>query len=139
MAQTSDIPLMSMLKERMSWLTKRQEVLSQNVAGASVPGFTPHDLKPMDFEQTLRDSTHQYGSASSLTVTNPRHIAMSSSSSGYELNETRDIETVPGGNSVSLEAQMIKVADTQAQYQAAANIYAKAITMMKVAIGRGGS
>ena len=139
MAQTSDIPLMSMLKERMSWLTKRQEVLSQNVAGASVAGFTPHDLKPMDFEQTLRDSTRQVGSASALTVTNPRHIAMSSTGGGYEVRETRDIEAAPGGNSVSLEAQMIKVADTQAQYQAAANIYAKAITMMKVAIGRGGS
>lgn len=30
---------------------------------------------------------------------------------------------------------MIKVADTQAQFQAAANIYAKAMTMMKTAIG----
>jgi len=139
MAQTSDIPLMSMLKERMSWLTKRQEVLAQNVAGASVPGFTPHDLKPMDFEKTLRDSTRQYGTSSSLTVTNPRHIAMTSSGGGYELQETRDIEATPGGNSVSLETEMIKVADTQAQYQAAANIYAKAITMMKTAIGRGGN
>ena len=139
MAQTSDIPLMSMLKERMSWLTKRQEVLAQNVAGASVPGFTPHDLKPMDFEKTLRDSTRQIGTASSLAVTNPRHIAMTRSGGGYELQETRDIEATPGGNSVSLETEMIKVADTQAQYQAAANIYAKAITMMKVAIGRGGS
>ena len=31
--------------------------------------------------------------------------------------------------------EMIKVADTQAQYAAAANLYAKAITMMKTAIG----
>ena len=30
---------------------------------------------------------------------------------------------------------MIKVADTQAQYQAATNLYAKAIDMMKMAIG----
>ena len=139
MAQTSDIPLMSMLKERMSWLTKRQEVLAQNVAGASVAGYTPHDLKTMDFEKTLRDSTRQAGSASSLAVTDPRHIATTSSSGGYELQETRDIEAAPGGNSVSLETQMIKVADTQAQYQAAANIYAKAFTMMKTAIGKGGS
>jgi flagellar basal body rod protein FlgB len=30
---------------------------------------------------------------------------------------------------------MIKVADTQAQYAAAANIYAKAVAMMRTAIG----
>ena len=36
---------------------------------------------------------------------------------------------------VSLEAEMIKVSDTQAQFQAAANIYAKAMSLMRTAIG----
>ena len=31
---------------------------------------------------------------------------------------------------------MIKVSDTQAQFQAAANLYAKAMSMMKTAIGQ---
>jgi flagellar basal-body rod protein FlgB len=31
--------------------------------------------------------------------------------------------------------EMIKVSDTQAQFQAAANLYAKAMTLMKTAIG----
>jgi len=137
--QTADIPLLSMLKDRMSWLSKRQDVLSQNVASANVPGYTPSDLKPMDFEKMLRSTTTMHSTTSQLTLTDPRHIAMRSSGGGYELQETRDIEAAPGGNSVSLESEMIKVADTQAQYQAAANLYAKAITMMKVAIGRGGS
>jgi len=137
--QTADIPLLSMLKDRMSWLSKRQDVLSQNVASANVPGYTPSDLKPMDFEKMLRSSTSMSSSASTLTLTDPRHIALSNSTSGYETRETPDVQAAPGGNSVSLESEMIKVADTQAQYQAAANIYAKTITMMKTAIGRGGS
>ena len=136
--QTDYIPLMSMLKDRMSWLSKRQDVLSQNVASASVPGYTPKDLKPVDFEKTLRHATGMAASASQLTTTNPRHIAVASANGGYETKDTPDVEAMPGGNSVSLENQMIKVADTQAQYQAAANLYAKAITMMKTAIGRGG-
>ena len=41
----------------------------------------------------------------------------------------------PNGNAVSLEMEMIKVSDTQAQFQAAANLYAKAMTLMKTAIG----
>jgi len=135
--QTNDIPLMSMLKDRMSWLTKRQDVLSQNVASVDVPGYTPKDLKPMDFSEMLRSANGLTAKASQLSVTNPRHIAISSSSGGFETQETPEAEAAPGGNSVSLEAEMIKVADTQAQYQAAANLYAKAIAMMKVAIGRG--
>lgn len=135
--QTNDIPLMSMLKDRMSWLAKRQDVLSQNVASADVPGYTPRDLKPMNFEQMLRSTTNMSSNASQLALTNPRHIAIRSASSGFESRETPDVEAAPGGNSVSLEAEMIKVADTQAQYQAAANLYGKAISMMKVAIGRG--
>ena len=54
----------------------------------------------------------------------------------FEDHETPDQEFSPNGNAVALEVQMIKVADTQAQYQAAANIYAKAMRMMKTAIGR---
>lgn len=137
--QTTDVPLLSLLKDRMSWLSKRQDILSQNVAGADVPGYTPRDLKPQDFEKTLRSTMSQ--SAASLTTTNPHHIAMTSSSAdaSFEIKNSPDVAAPPGGNSVSLEAEMIKVADTQAQYQAAANLYAKAITMMKVAIGRGGA
>jgi len=130
-----DIPLMSMLKDRMSWLSKRQELLAGNVASADLPGYTPRDLKAMDFEQTLRTSTAQLNAAGTLATTNPRHIAITSTHSGYEETENRDVAAAPNGNSVSLEQEMIKVADTQAQYQAATNIYAKAIGMMKTAIG----
>lgn len=138
--QVDDVPLMSMLKSRMAWLSKRQEVLAQNVAGADVPNYTPHDLKAMNFEDQLRSVTKSRNTAGSLTVTNPRHIAINSDkASGYETEEKRDVAAATNGNSVSLEQQMIKVADTQAQYAAAANLYAKAITMMKTAIGRGGS
>jgi flagellar basal-body rod protein FlgB len=133
--QVGDLPLMSMLKDRMAWLSHRQDVLSQNVASADLPGYTPRDLKPMDFEKQLRMTS----SAATLSTTNPRHIAASRASTGFEEMNKPDIESSPNGNSVSLEAEMIKVADTQAQYQAAANLYAKAITMMKTAIGRGGA
>ena len=48
------IPLLSMLKERMSWLNQRQNVLSQNVANIDTPGYTARDLKPVDFEKALK-------------------------------------------------------------------------------------
>lgn len=129
-----DVSLMSMLRTRMSWLHQRQDVLAQNVANADTPRFVAHDLKPLDFKDGLH--TPAFNNASNLRVTNTHHIAIRpEGATKFDDVETHDIEANPNGNSVSLEAEMIKVADTQAQFQAAANIYAKAMTMMKTAIG----
>src|SRR5215475_2587688 len=127
-----DLPLLTQLRQRMTWLNQRQDVLSQNVANADTPRFVARDLKELDFEQLMGAQ-----SGTQMTTTNARHIAISSAHAGkFEDHETPDQEASPNGNAVSLEVEMIKVADTQAQYQAAANLYAKAITMMKTAIGR---
>ena len=129
-----EVPLLAMLRERMTWLHQRQDILAQNVANADTPNYAARDLKPLNFEDAL-------GAASSgggMRTTNVRHISLSPShASKFEDHETPDQETGPNGNSVSLEMEMIKVSDTQAQFQAAANLYAKAMTLMKTAIGRG--
>jgi flagellar basal-body rod protein FlgB len=130
-----DVPLMSMLKSKMSWLEARQDVLSQNVANADTPGYAARDLKPMDFESLLKKANGARP-ASNLTVTDPRHIAVSPQSGGFDSAETPDVSASPNGNSVSLEEEMIKVSDTQGQYQAAANLYAKAMQLMRTALGK---
>ena len=129
-----DVSLMSMLRTRMSWLHQRQDVLAQNVANADTPKYVAHDLKPLDFKDRVH--TPAFANAATLRVTNPHHIAIHpGGSAAFDDMETHDVEASPNGNSVSLEAEMIKVADTQAQFQAAANLYAKAMTLMKTAIG----
>ncbi len=120
----------------MAWLSRRQALLSQNVASANVHGYTPRDLKPMDFEQELVAVTSSRVSAGTLSVTDPHHIACTRTNGDYEERRTPDVEASPDGNSVSLEEEMMKVADTQAQFQAATNLYAKTMMMMKTALGR---
>jgi flagellar basal-body rod protein FlgB len=69
-------------------------------------------------------------------TTNARHIAIApTSASKFDDVAAPDVASSPNGNAVSLEMEMIKVSDTQAQFQAAANLYAKAMTLMKTAIG----
>jgi flagellar basal-body rod protein FlgB len=127
-----EVPLFAMLRQRMNWLHQRQDVLSENVANADTPNYVARDLKPLDFEQALSGAAGK----PSLATTNVRHIALTPSRAGtFEDHEAPDQESSPNGNSVALEAEMVKVSDTQAQFQAAANIYAKAMNMMKVAIG----
>jgi flagellar basal-body rod protein FlgB len=127
-----DVPLFSMLRQRMSWLHQRQDTLSQNVANADTPRYVARDLKPLDFDDALNGVRQ----GTTMMTTNVRHIALTPSRSGtFEDHETPDQESSPNGNAVSLEMEMIKVSETQAQFQAAANLYAKAMTMMKTAIG----
>ena len=131
-----DIPLLSMLRQRMTWLNQRQDVLSRNVANVDTPGFVAHDLKAIDFSDVLRSTGASSTNGGVMRTTDPRHIAISpSKQTQFDDYETHDVESNPNGNSVSLEMEMIKVSDTQAQFQAAANLYAKAMTLMKTAIG----
>ncbi len=125
-----DVPLFSMLRERMTWLHQRQDLLSQNVANADTPGYVARDLRPLDFESALRGNAM----SSSMMTTDARHIAISGGGQ-FEDQEAPGHEYTANGTAVSLEQEMIKVADNQAQFQAAANIYAKAMTLMRTAIG----
>jgi flagellar basal-body rod protein FlgB len=129
-----DMPLLSMLRERMNWLHNRQDVLTQNVANADTPGYVSRDLKPQDFEALMRGNTRN---GSAMLSTDPRHISMKAGgASRFEDILAPGGVANPNGNAVSLEGEMIKVSETQAQFQAAANLYAKAMSMMKTAIGR---
>ena len=127
-----DVPLLSLLRERMTWLHQRQDVLSQNVANADTPGYVARDLKAQDFSDILSGETTR---GNALRATDPRHIAISTGGHTQFEEETTPGQANPNGNAVSLEQEMIKVSETQAQFQAAANLYAKALTMMKTAIG----
>jgi flagellar basal-body rod protein FlgB len=130
--ELQDLPLLTMLRQRMTWLNQRQDLLAQNVANSDTPRYVARDLKPLDFDQLVGGAQ-----GTNMMTTNSRHIAISSSRNGkFEDHETPDQEFNPNGNAVSLEVEMIKVSDTQAQFQAAANLYSKAMTMMKTAIGR---
>jgi flagellar basal-body rod protein FlgB len=139
MAMTpTDMPLLAMLKERMSWLSARQNVLAQNVANVDTPNYTAKDLKPVNFEDILKDSTTPSQFQGGMSVTDPRHISIGNKShADYSDVDSPDVAANPMGNTVSLEQEMIRVSDTQAEYQAASNLYAKAINMMRTAIGHG--
>lgn len=127
------IPLMAMLRQKMTWLNARQDILSQNVANADTPAYVARDLREMDFGETLKMEVR----GGRMVTTNARHITIAPTQmSKFEDYETPDQEANPNGNAVSLEQEMIKVSETQAQFAAAANLYAKTITMMKTAIGR---
>lgn len=130
----SNLPLIGLAAKRMAWLSRRQEVLSQNVANADTPGYKPVDLKPQDFRAMLHPSVTRVtlaapeegdGLAGTIPVRRFR-----------DAKEKNPYEEKPTGNAVSLEEQLLKVSQTQTDYSLVSTIYKKQIDLLKMAIGR---
>lgn len=120
------LPLMEQLKGRMQWLQSRQKVLSENVANADTPGFKPRDLRApskdtFSVQLAQTEGAHMGGIAGSQTA---------ASKAGQKF------ETVPSGNAVTLEDEMLKVAETQMDYQTVASLYSKSLGMLLIAVGK---
>jgi flagellar basal-body rod protein FlgB len=127
----SDIPILSMLRTRMQWHQARQEVLAENVANADTPNYRPRDLAPPSFDAAL--------GAASLTLarTDAGHLAGPFGGDGFAANRSQRYEVRPGGNGVSHEDEMMKVASNQMDYEAVASLYTRSLALIKLAVGKG--
>ena len=137
-----DLPIFELMKQRMQWLTARQQVLAQNVANADTPGYTARDLKDLDFGAMVERSGPMLHAVATQAghigspVTGSGHGLRTGQSTGGEVIKKPDFETSPTGNSVVLEDQMIKVAQTQMDYQTVTGLYSKSLGLIKIALGR---
>lgn len=126
-----DMALFKGIKGKMDWLGQRQAVLSKNIANADTPGYIPYDVKPLAFDDFV--------AAVEQTRTNPVHMVGMPAQSGGKTDEAETTyETAPSGNAVVLEEQVMKAAETGMDYQMMANLYTKTVSMLRIAIGRGG-
>lgn len=128
----NDMTLFSAVKNRLSWLTQRQEVLSQNIANADTPKYRAHDLKPFQFRDILRQQKIQIN----MDVTNPSHQGgrRKRIRDFAEEAERQPYETSPNGNSVILEEQMAKVNETGAKHKLVTQLYKKHLSMITMAV-----
>lgn len=122
----TDLPIVSALKTRLHWHQSRQKVLAENVANVNTPGFRPMDL--------AAPSPAGGGTGSlAMTQTSPLHLTTAGGSGSDAIRDGR-VETRPSGNAVSIEDEMLKVADNQADYQLAASLYQKSLAMLRTAV-----
>ena len=126
----SDIPILSMLRERMEWHQERQRVLAENVANADTSNYQAKDLAPPDFSRELS------AASVSLATTEPGHIAASSGGSQFALDTSARYEVRPRGNSVTHEDEMIKAASNQMDFDAVSGLYTHSLALIKLAVGR---
>ena len=132
----TDIPLLNQIKGRMSWLGDRQRVIAQNVANSDTPGYVARDLKvPASFEKVLNQSN----SSTRMMATNAMHYSPNPPKGGVNAVRTPDSETTLDGNSVVVEEQMLKMAESRMAYDTAISFYTKSMQMIRLAAKRPGS
>ncbi len=123
-----DIPdLMRTAQDLARHSAARQAVIAQNVAQADTPGFRARDLP--SFSAGLQ--------AGSLTATRPTHLDAAPTPARITPRPDRDAPAfAPNGNTVSLEREMMRAAETRQAHDMALATYASARTILRAALGR---
>ena len=126
----NDLPLMQAIRGRLSWLDQRQRVIAENVANADTPGYAARDLRqPTDFARAL-----QSAGGLQMARTSATHLTPPNAGPGrFTSSASPDSETTLDGNSVVVEEQMLKMAESRMAYDAAIGFYQKSMQMIRLA------
>ncbi len=116
----ASLDVFAVAEKRLAWIGQRQRVLAQNVANANTPGYAPRDIKP--FKDFMADET---SASEGLTlVSTGSELSRDPARTGVSLN----------GNSVALDEQLEKTAETDNAHQLATSVYKKYLSMFKSVI-----
>jgi flagellar basal-body rod protein FlgB len=117
-------------EKRLAWAGERQAVLARNIANISTPGFQASDSP--DFRQVLAGST---GVQPIRTAAN--HLAGTIDPGMTNRPRQGTTPHTVDKNSVRLEEQLMKVADTETINSTVTAIFKKYTSMFNIALGKG--
>ncbi len=133
--------ILSGIRTEMKFLSERQRVIAQNIANSETPGFKAREVAPPDFAALLGA---QGGGVSSIAqpsvkITDGMAALGAIQPRSAPIVLDKDItETKPDGNNVTLEDQLLKMGEIQADFATMTNLYRKQLSMLKTALGRNG-
>lgn len=123
------IELMNMARAMTDHAARRQIVVARNIANADTPDFKARDLE--EFE-----SSYRRNDIADMRRTRAQHIASPEWSPAAARVSRTETGISPNGNSVSLEEELVKAAETKREHDLSLSIYQSAMTMMRTSIGR---
>ena len=129
MDTSNNTGLMGLLVRKMQYDSQRSAVLAENVANVSTPGYKARDLTAFTFGDAMKQASV------GMATTDPKHIVPPNMAGVNASTVTaKTLETMPNGNSVDLETQMMEVSKTSVDYQQQISVYKKMMGMMKIAL-----
>lgn len=105
----------------------RMAVIAENVANADTPGYKAKDLP------AFADVYEEAGLE--MRATRPGHLSAQSRDAAPVADTVRGHES-PNGNSVSLEAEMVKSVETRQNHEMALAIYRATSDVIRASLGR---
>ncbi|TFI59651.1 flagellar biosynthesis protein FlgB [Sphingomonas parva] len=120
----------------MQHMSGRQKVIAQNIANSETPGFKAREVEAPDFSQMLG------AMEGGPRVVRPRVTisggmaalgARPTSGANGVILDKDTMETKPDGNNVTLEEQLLKMGQVQADFTALTSLYKKQLLLMKTA------
>lgn len=131
----TNIPLFNAMQEKLKYHSARQAELALNVSNIDTPNYRARDIKAPDFAAMLA----KHSSAGAMLRTNAMHIqpGMGGGSAVFKSTERENTyELNPIGNNVTVEEEMMRVAENQSEYQKLLGIYRKSLDMFRIALGK---
>lgn len=126
----ANTPFFSVLRARLDQLSERQRLIAENIANASTPGYRPRDVDTAGFERLLASASGGRGLA--IARTQPGHLG-AGGSADVSVVTRDDSETTIDGNSVVLEEQMARAAETRMQFETGIALYQKGLELVRLA------
>ncbi|MEL6563011.1 MAG: FlgB family protein [Pseudomonadota bacterium] len=109
---------------------QKQAVVAQNVANADTPGYVARDLPSFKDVYAPTD-----GSGALQRATRDGHMHGRVSDPQTMLEKDHSFAS-PDGNSVSLDAEMLRGTDAKRQHDRSLAIYRSALTVLRSSLGR---
>ncbi len=117
-----------LLRARLGQLSERQRLIAENIANATTPGYQPRDIDASAFQNMLAAGR----GGLSMSRTNSMHMAPGGAVEARVVTRP-DSETTMDGNSVVLEEQSVRAAETRIAFETGVALYQKGLQLMRLA------
>ena len=119
------------LQHRIHYLEARKQVIDRNIINVDTPGYKEQDLNFKDLVKSTQSP--------SLKTTDPKHLGAIplETLGGFEVvSEAIPLEISPNGNTVNLEEQHLKMAQTADEHELETRIYREGLAMHRAVLGK---
>lgn len=121
-----------LLKKTLDLRMQNQQVIAGNVANAQTPGYKAQRL---EFDKALRQAVD--GQGHDVSVTHPNHISSHGGAIARveaTVSEVKGTGALGDGNTVSVDQEMILLAQNQLMYEASAQLLSKKMSIIKYVV-----
>ena len=129
-----NLSVFNMAQQNMQYLSARQQIIAENIANSSTPGYLARDIQKPTFADEISSAT---SAGLKLSTTNSKHIQgllSSQNNNSYHVYTPQPSEALTiDGNGVILEQQMNEASKVSSEYKRMITIFNKYKNLMKIA------